>query len=102
METDPGDDRLDRLFAAARGAELFKRTREFGFETRLMAKIQAKGEGQTPFLLWAWRLIPVFASLVILLGIWIYMAESHYATDLSAVTKIGNEETMLIAFLTGQ
>ncbi len=30
------------------------------------------------------------------------MAESHYATDLSAVTKIGNEETMLIAFLTGQ
>jgi hypothetical protein len=102
METDPSNDRLDRLFTAARRAEPFKPSGEFGFETRVMAKIQAKREGQAPFHLWAWRLIPVFVSLVILLGIWIYMAESRYETDLSAVTKIGNEEAMLTAFLTGE
>ena len=102
METDPNDEKLDRLFAAARKAEPYKTDMEYGFETRLMAKIRANRERQTPFLLWAWRLIPVFVSLVIFMGIWIYASRYSHMTDLSAITGIGNEETTMVAFLTGE
>ncbi len=102
METDPNEEKIDRLFAAARRAEPYKKELEYGFESRLMAKIRAERERQTPFLLWAWRLIPVFASIVIFLGIWIYEARYSHMTDLSAITGIGNEEATMVAFLTGQ
>jgi hypothetical protein len=102
MENDPGDDMLERLFAAARKAEMYDSGKEVGFETRVMAGIRAKREGQIPFLLWAWRLIPVFVSLVILLGIWIYATESRSPIDLSAITKITSEEAILTAFFTGE
>jgi hypothetical protein len=102
METDQNDNKLDRLFAAARKAELYEPNREYGFETRVMAKIRAQRERQAPFPLLAWRLIPFFVSLVIFLGIWIYSSEPHQITDLSAIANIGNEESMLVAYLTGE
>lgn len=102
METDSNDEKIDRLFAAARKAEPYKTDMEYGFETRLMAKIRANRERQMPFLLWSWRLIPVFMSIVIFLGIWIYSSRYSSMTDLSAITGIGNEETTLVAFLTGE
>jgi len=102
METDLNDEKLDRLFAAVRKAEPYKTDMEYGFETRVMAKIRAERERQVPFLLWAWRLIPVFVSLVIFLGIWIYASSYGHMTDMSAITKIGNEEATLVAFLTGE
>ena len=102
MEDNPNDEKLDRLFAAAHKAEPYKKEIEYGFETRLMAKIRAQGERQTPFLLWAWRLIPVFASIVIFLGIWTYSSRYNSMTDLGAISMVGNEETTLLAFLTGE
>jgi len=105
MGTDLNENKLDGLFAAARKAEPYEKEIElieYGFEIRLMAKIRAQGERQTPFLLWAWRLIPVFASIVIFLGIWIYSSRYSHMTDLSAITGIGNEETTMMAFLTGE
>lgn len=102
METDSNNEKLDRLFAAARKAKLYKTDMECGFETRVMEKILAKRERQMPFLLWAWRLIPVFVSIVILLGIWIYSSRYSSMADLSAITEIGNEETTLVTFLTGE
>jgi hypothetical protein len=102
MEDNPNDEKLDRLFAAAHKAEPYKKEIEYGFETRLMAKIRAQGERQTPFLLWSRRLIPIFASIVIFLGILIYSSRYSHMTDLSAITGIGNEETTIVAFLTGE
>lgn len=102
METDPEDNKLERLFAAARESESYPSDREVGFETRVMAKIRTEREQERPFFVWAWRFIPVFVSLVILLRIGSYAFETHDVTDLSAVTKIGNEETMITAFLTGE
>jgi hypothetical protein len=102
METDPNEDKLDGLFAAALKAEHYKKEIECGFETRLMAKIRAERERQKPFSLWAWRLIPVFASVVIFLGIWIYSSRYSHMTDLSAITGIANEETTMVAFLAGE
>jgi len=102
METDRNDERLDGLFAAARKAELYDPRSEYGLESRVMAKIRAEREKQMPFNVWAWRLIPFFLSVVVLLGIWIHMSESLYTTDLTAVANIGNEETMMTASLTGE
>ncbi len=102
MKNDSTDNGLDRLFADARKAELYDPDMEYGFETRLMARIRAEREGRMPLLLWAWRLIPVFISIVIVLGIWTYLSDSNQRIDLSAVAGIGSEETMLTAFLTGE
>lgn len=104
MEDEPRDNGLDRLFAEARRAGLYDPGVENGFETRLMARLRTRREGRTPFLFWAWRLIPVFTSIVILLGIWTYISESksNQRVDLSAVASIGNEETMLAAYLAGR
>jgi hypothetical protein len=102
METDPSDKKLERLFAAARKAELYEVQREYGFEARVIAKIRSRREGLIPFFSIAWRLIPVFVSLVILLGIWTYATEPRSMIDLSAITKIGNEEAMLTASLAGE
>ncbi len=102
MGNDPEEDRLEKLFAEVRKAELYDPKIEFGFETRLMAKVRAEHEGRMPFLLWAWRLVPVFISIVILLGIWTYVSDPDQRIDLSAVARIGNEETMLTAYLTGE
>ncbi len=102
MEDDPRDAKLDRLFTAARKAELYAAEREYGFETRVMAGIRARREGRTPFVLWTWRLIPVFFSIVILIGIWTYASEARYLVDLSAITGPGNEEAVLTAFLAGE
>jgi hypothetical protein len=102
MKTDPNDEKIDRLFAAARKAKACKTDIEYGFETRLMARIRAIRERQMPFPLWAWRLIPVFVSIVIFLGISIYSSRYSRTADLSAITGIDNEETTLVAFLTGE
>jgi hypothetical protein len=105
MGTDTNGDKLDGLFAAARKAEPYEKeieSIEYGFETRLMAKIRAERERQIPFFLWAWRLIPAFVSIVIFLGIWAYESRYGHMTDLSAITGIGNEETTMVAFLTGE
>ncbi len=102
MGKDPKDEGLDRLFAAARKAGFYKPGAEYGFEARVAAKVRTKREGRPPFFLWAWRLIPVFVSIVIVLGIWIYTSQRSQRIDLSAVSSIGSEETMLTAFLTGE
>jgi hypothetical protein len=102
METERDEERLDKLFAAARQCAPYEPDIEAGFETRLMARIRAERKREAPFPVWAWRLVPAFLTLVILLGIWAYKAETHDATDLSAIAKIGNEETVLTAFLTGE
>ncbi len=102
MKNDANDDKLDGLFAAARKAGLYHRYAEYGFETRVMAKICAAREGQRSYLVWTWRLIPVFVSIIILLGIWIYAFEPRSMSDLGALMGIGSEEAALTALLTGE
>ena len=56
------DESLDKLFARAREAGTQDTSRvEFGFETRLAARMTAE---QT-FAPWPWRLLPFFAALAI-------------------------------------
>lgn len=43
---------------------------EFGFETRLLARIRE--ERRSSWLAWAWRLCPYAAALAIATGVWSY------------------------------
>jgi len=102
MRNDLNDEKLDRLFAAARKAVHYREGIEYGFENRVMARIRAEGERQSSFLLWSWRFIPVFASVVIVLGIWIYSTRYSSTADLTTLTSVGNEDTTMVAFLAGE
>ena len=99
---DRDDDILERLFADARKSQPYNVNLEYGFETRVTAKIREQRGGQKPFFSWAWRLMPALVLTVMMLGAWTYINEHKQIIDLSAVTGIDNEETMLVASLTGE
>ena len=102
MKNDRDDDGLERLFAAARKSQPYNANLEYGFETRVMAKLRAQRGGQKPFSSWAWRLMPAFVSAVLILGIWVFLAEYRQLVDMNLIMGINNEETMLVASLTGE
>ena len=102
MKANPEDNDLDRLFAAARKAELYKTEREFGFETRVLARIQAKRTENKTFLFWAWRLMPFFVSVVICLAIWLSFFKPSHASDLIAGAGSGYEDAVAVAYLAGE
>ena len=65
------NDPLDALFRAAReNADDFGRI-EYGFETRMLARIRE--ERSSSWLAWAARLCPFAAALALLAGVWMYV-----------------------------
>jgi hypothetical protein len=82
-----GDERLRRLFAAARGAAPDTSRVEEGFEARAAARIREarRGAEGAPFGAWAWRLAPLFAGIVITFSVW------TAATDPDPVPGTGPE-----------
>ncbi len=102
MDRDPKDDKLDELFAAASKAELYERSREYGFERRVLARIQtSRNEGKS-FGFWAWRLMPFFASILLCLAGWMYVYEPSHAADLISGAGIGNDDAIIVSYLAGE
>jgi hypothetical protein len=99
MNTDP-DRHLEALFAAARAEGLRDTGRaEFGFETRLMARVrEEKRLGSTVFA-WAWRLCPFFAAVAVATALW---SRSQLDADLIAHAAGLDEESVLVAYMTGE
>ena len=65
------DEELDRLLRAAHDETPIDLGRiEFGFETRLLARLRE--ERRSSWLAWAWRLCPFAAALAIAAGVWSY------------------------------
>jgi hypothetical protein len=66
------DHELDALFARARAAQPDTAAAEYGFETRLMANLRDRRRmGSMPiFGALSWRLMPVFAVIVLVLAVW--------------------------------
>ncbi len=65
-------DPLDALFAAARTQRPDTSRAEYGFETRLMARLREREEPDA-LALWSkvtWRMAPIFAVCVVALAIW--------------------------------
>ena len=102
MKADREENNLDRLFAAARKAELYKREHEHGIETRVLARIRANRTKNRSFLLWAWRLMPFFASVVICLAIWLSFFEPSHGSELIAGAGSGYEDAVVVSYLAGE
>jgi hypothetical protein len=64
------DERLDALLAGARAARPDTSRREYGFETRLLARLRARRESEPHWSALSWRMLPFFAVLVLLLTLW--------------------------------
>ena len=91
-ETSPNNspDPLDALFAAAREARPDTSRAEYGFETRLMARLRERRQPDAVSLFSAvsWRLAPFFAVCVIALALWQadVSSESNDATTAAGLT----------------
>ena len=99
---DEPDKRLDELFAAARLQKPDTSRLEYGFETRLMARLRGERDEDAPWYACAWRLSPVFAAIVVALGIWSYCSPQD--PEWQAATAVGpaGDETQMADYLTGR
>ena len=102
MKVEPKDDNLDELFAAARKTELYDKGSEYGFETRVLARIRANRTENRPFLFWAWRLMPYFVLLVMCLTIWISFLKPSHSSVLIAEAGSSYEDAVVVSYLAGE
>ncbi len=96
-----GDDKLSRLFAAARQCPPDTTRVEFGFETRLLARLRTEREQPALWALWTWRLMPVFAAVSLALGVWNYTAPAMDGNDWTTAFA-DNADNELVAYYTGE
>ncbi len=102
MKAEPEDDKLDKLFAAARKAELYDKGTEYGFETRVLARIRADRAEDKSFLFWAWRLMPFFVLVVMCLTIWISFLKPSHSSVLIAEAGSGYDDAVVVSYLAGE
>jgi hypothetical protein len=95
------DEQLDKLFEAARAAKPNTSPTEFGFETRLLARIRAEAQQQLPWFAFAWKLMPAFAVVVLALGVWNLTNVEFGPADLHAAVAGDTEESFVAGYMTG-
>ncbi len=98
---DNAEQRLDALFTAARAAERDTSRAEFGFETRLAARLREESGGSLSA--WAWKLCPFFAALALAASWWGHVnLRAEVATQVVAEATQENAEQVLFAYMTGE
>ena len=98
---DNAEQRLDALFTAARADERDTSRAEFGFETRLAARLREESSGSLSA--WAWKLCPFFAALALAASWWGHVnLRAEAATQILAEATQGNAEQVLLAYMTGE
>ena len=100
MNTEP-DPQLDALFRAARSEAPDTARAEFGFETRLMARLRE--ERGTGIFAWAWKLAPFFAAVALAAGWWGRLSMAQVETTASAMAEVAlkGDDYALVSFVTG-
>ena len=98
---DDTEEKLNALFAAARAEERDTSRAEYGFETRLAARLREEGGGSLSA--WAWKLCPFFAALALAAAWWGHVNLRAEAAK-EAVTEATQEnaEQVLLAYMTGE
>lgn len=96
------DEQLNSLFAAARSKKIDTSSLEYGFETRLMARIREKRERKLLWSSWVWRFVPVFATIALVIGLASLLIGPESSQDLFAAVTNGYEENVMTSFLTGE
>ncbi len=99
---DDRDEMLDRLFKAARARKTDFDTAEEFFETRLMANIAERREKRSLWSAWAWRLVPWFAMIVIMVGTAGYVLDPGRSGDMFASLTGGDDEYQVSSLFIGE
>ena len=95
------DEQLNRLFKTARGARPDTASAEYGFETRLRARLRAEREQPVPWPAVAWKLMPAFVVIVLAVGVWILATPGIGPTDLRSAIGGDDVERTLVTYFTG-
>jgi hypothetical protein len=101
--SDKSDHNLERLFSAARAAEPDTTRHQWGFETRVLARIREERTLVTSMFSWAWRLCPFFAALALAAGLWSRSTDARVRADSSFIAEVAQagDEQALVGYLTG-
>ncbi len=94
------DERLDRLFAAARTADVDTTGLQEHFETRLMARIVERRAASVPWYFLAWRAAPVFATIAVAVTIAAYTFAFQPSSDMFA--SISGDQDEIPGYLMGE
>ena len=92
------DPQLEALFAAARANEPDTSRLEYGFETRLAARLRE--ENGASFFSWAWRLCPFFAALALAVAWW-SQSEARAEVYSQFASEAAPATDELVAYMTG-
>jgi uncharacterized membrane-anchored protein len=74
---------------------------ELHFEQRLMARLRERQEAAAAWSFWTWRLVPLMAVFVVLLGAANVVYNPARTTNLFAVLTVGDEERVMTGYLSG-
>ncbi len=97
------DERLDRIFEAARGASPDIGRVEVGLEVRVLARVrEARSERSRPWSAWTWRLVPLFTAATLAVGLWYYVSTPDNPTDMRSVITAEYSEYLAQNFTTGE
>jgi hypothetical protein len=103
MMRDDKDERLDRLFAAARNEQVTSLGADDFFESRLMARIKELHEAAAdPWYAPAWRMLPAFTAAAALITVCTITFNPPQSGDIFAAITIGQDENAGISLLTGE
>jgi hypothetical protein len=100
--SDNADERLERLFAAARNVRMDTSAQEEYFETRLMARLRERRREGIPWYALMWRMVPVFAVLVILIAVYSTSFKPPSSDDMFAAISSAQEDYLTQNVLTGE
>ncbi len=89
---------LDSLLSAAREAGPRDTARaEYGFETRLLARLSE--ERNSDVATWAWKMCPFFAAVALAASLWAQPWKADAGLIASAARQ--SDAQMLVAYITG-
>jgi hypothetical protein len=93
---------LDDLLSAARQSEPRDTSRaEYGFETRLLARLREERGGSVTA--WAWKMCPFFAVIALAAGLWSQSAGVRWQAEanLFASAARQSDTQLLVTYITG-
>lgn len=98
---DRHDELLDKLFRTVRSQKPDTAAVEAHFETRLLARIEEQQTGLSLWPVWTWRLIPWFATIVMIVGVGTVMYDPMRSSELFSQFTSGYEEYLTTSLLAG-
>jgi hypothetical protein len=98
---DSPDELLDKLFRTVLSQKPDTAAVEAHFETRLLARIEEQQSSQSLWPVWTWRLIPWFATIVMIIGIGTVMYDPMRSSEMFSQFTSGYEEYLTTSLLAG-